>query len=97
MAPGLLTMAQVQRLKGLFRRLVAGETGPFVMASGRAQFSQPPIGFRLMKPVRRTVHTRAATTVPRASRRLRTTATMASSSLRRLMAEPTPTPAAPAA
>lgn len=54
MAPGLLTMAEAQRLKGLFRRLVAGETGPFVMTSGRAQLSQPPIGFRLMKPICRT-------------------------------------------
>ena len=97
MAPDLLAMAEVQRFESLFRRLMAGETGPFVMASGRAQFSQPPIGLRLVKPVRRAVHTRAATTVPRASRKLRTTATMASSSLRRLMAEPTPTPAAPAA
>ena len=74
MAPSLLTMAEVQRFESLFRRLMAGETGPFVMASGRAQFSQPPIGLRLVKPVRRAVHTRAATTVPRASRKLRTTA-----------------------
>ena len=61
------------------------------------ELSRPGGGSAYVDPFSSGVQTRAVTAALRASRRPRTTATMASSSLRRFTAEPTPTPAAPAA
>ena len=83
MPPNLLTVLQMQRLEGLFRSLMTREAGPLVVSSRGAQLSQTPVRLSLLKPVRRAVQTRTDTALFSASRKPRTTATMASSTTKR--------------
>ena len=51
MAPALLAMAQVQRLEGLLHGLMAGETGPLMVAGTGTQLGLGQVGLGLMQPV----------------------------------------------
>jgi hypothetical protein len=51
MAPALLAMVKMQRLKGFFNSLMAGETSPLVMAGAGAELGLGQVGPGLMQPI----------------------------------------------
>lgn len=56
MAPGLLAVVEVQSLQGFLHGLVAGKTGPLVVARCCAHLGQLEIGPGLMEPVGGAIH-----------------------------------------
>jgi len=56
MPPALLTVTEMQGLEGLLGGLMAGETGPFVVARLGTELCLGQIGHGLMQPIGGAVH-----------------------------------------
>ena len=56
MAPHLLAEMQVQGLESFFSSLVAGKTGPLMVAPIGTELGLGQIGLGLMQPVKRAIH-----------------------------------------